>query len=72
MEVAVSAPPGSGQGEGPPGLRLGSHAGFSDVSRSFEPNSGPACAQGRLRHAVLCEAREEPFERLLPDLVVDL
>ena len=44
----------------------------SDVSRSFETNSGLACAEGRLRHAVLCEAWEEPFERPLPDLVVDL
>ena len=44
----------------------------SDVSRSFETNSGLACAEGRLSHAVLCEAREEPFERPLPDLVVDL
>ena len=25
-----------------------------------------------LRHAVLCETGEEPFERPLPDLVVDL
>ena len=44
----------------------------SNVSRSFEPNSGLACAEGRLRHAVFCEAREEPCERPLPDLVVDL
>ena len=43
-----------------------------DVSRSFEPNSGLACAEGRLCHAVLCETREEPFERPLSDLVVDL
>ena len=31
----------------------------SDVQRSFEHNSGLASADGRLRHAVLCEAREE-------------
>ena len=43
----------------------------SDVSRSFEPNSGLACAEGPLRHAVLCETREEEFERPLPDLIVD-
>ena len=41
------------------------------VLRSFEHNSRLACAEGRLRHAVLCETREEPFERPLPDLVVD-
>ena len=34
----------------------------SDVPRSFEPNSRQA------RHAVLCEAREEPFERQVPTL----
>ena len=28
----------------------------SDVSRSFEPNSRLACAVGRLRHALFCEA----------------
>ena len=43
----------------------------SDVSRTFEPNSGLACAEGRLRHVVLRETREEPPERPLPDLVVD-
>ena len=43
-----------------------------DVSRSFVPDSGLASAEGRLCHAVLCETREEPFERPLPDLVVDL
>ena len=42
------------------------------VSRSFEPNSGLACAEGRLRHAVLCETREEPSERPPTDFVVDL
>ena len=42
------------------------------MSRALlNPDSGLACAEGRLRHAVLCEAREEPFERPLPDLVVD-
>ena len=43
----------------------------SDVPRSFEPNSRLACAEGCLCHAVLCETREEPFKRPLPDLVVD-
>ena len=43
----------------------------SDVPRPFEPNSGLASAEGRLRHPVLCEAREEPIERPLPDLVID-
>ena len=37
----------------------------SDVSSSFEPNSRQASAEGRLCHAVLCETREEPFERQL-------
>ena len=67
-----------------PKLRLGSFSGCavcdessqvcksSNVSRSCEPNSGLACAEGRLRHAVLCEAQEEPFERPLPHLVADL
>ena len=40
----------------------------SDVSRSLEPNSGLACTEGCLCHAVLRETREEPFERPLPDL----
>ena len=44
----------------------------SDVSRSVGPDSGLASNECCLRHTVLCEAREEPFERLLPDLVVDL
>ena len=44
----------------------------SVVWRSFEPNSGLASAEGRLCHAVLCETREEPVERPLPDLVIDL
>ena len=44
----------------------------SDVSRSFEPNAGLACAEGRLSHAVLCETLEELFERPLPNLVIDL
>ena len=39
--------------------------------RSFEPSSRLACAEGRLRHVALCEAPEEPFERPLPDLVID-
>ena len=43
----------------------------SGVPRSFEPNSGLACAEGRLRHAILCEDREDLLERPLPDLVVD-
>ena len=43
----------------------------SDVSRSFEPISRLAGAEGCLCHAVLREAQEEPFERRLPDLVVD-
>ena len=43
----------------------------SDVSRSFEPNSGLTCAEGRLCHAVLCDAQEGPFERPLPDLVME-
>ena len=43
----------------------------SDVSRSFEPDSGLAITELCLRHAVLGEAREEPFERPQPDLVVD-
>ena len=37
----------------------------------FEPNSGLDCAEGRLCRAVLCETREEPFQRPLPDLVAD-
>ena len=45
--------------------------GSCDVSRSFEPKSRLARTQGCLRHAVLCEAPEEPFERP-DDLVVDL
>ena len=44
----------------------------SDVPRSFELNSRLASAEGRLCHAVLCETQEAPFERPLPDLVVDL
>ena len=32
----------------------------------------PAGAEGRLCRDVLCETREEPFERPLPDLVVDV
>ena len=43
----------------------------SDVSRSLEPNSGLACTEGCLCRAVLREARGEPIERPLPDLVVD-
>ena len=43
----------------------------SDVSRSLEPNSGLACIEGCLCRAVRRETREEPFERPLPDLVVD-
>ena len=43
----------------------------SVVSRSLEPNSGLACTEGCLCHAVLREPREEPFEGPLPDLVVD-
>ena len=44
----------------------------SDVSRFFEPSSRLTCTEGCLCHAVLCETWEEPFERPLPDLVVDL
>ena len=44
----------------------------SGVLRSFEPNSELASAEGRLCHAVLCETGEEPFKRLLPDLVENL
>ena len=43
----------------------------SDVSRSLEPNSGLACAEGHLCHAVLCETGEEPFEGSLPKNIVD-
>ena len=43
-----------------------------DVSRSLEPDSRLARAEGCLRRAVLRETREEPFKKPLPDLVVDL
>ena len=43
----------------------------SDVPRSFEPDSRLACAEGCLCRAVLRETTEEPFERPLPDLVID-
>ena len=43
----------------------------SDVPRSFGPNSGLAGAECRLRHPVLRDTWEEPFERPLPNLVVD-
>ena len=43
----------------------------SGVSRSLEPNPGLACIEGCVRHAVLRETREEPFERPLPDLIVN-
>ena len=42
-----------------------------DVLRSLEPDSGLACAECRLRHTVLRETREEPFERPLPKLVIN-
>ena len=41
------------------------------MSRALEPNSGLACAESCLCHAVLCETREEPLERPLPDPIVD-
>ena len=43
----------------------------SDVPRPLEPKSGLACTEGCLCCAVLCETREEPFERPLPDFVMD-
>ena len=43
----------------------------SDVPCSFEPNSGLAGAESCLCHAVLRETWEEPFERPLPNLIVD-
>ena len=42
-----------------------------DVSRSFVPDSGLASTEIRLRHTVLRETWEEPFERPLPNLIVD-
>ena len=42
-----------------------------DVSRSLEPDSWLARTEGCLRHAVLRETQEEPFEGPLPDLIVD-
>ena len=43
-----------------------------DVSRSCVPYFRLACAERCLRHTVLRETREEPFERTVPNLVVDL
>ena len=43
----------------------------SDVPRSFEPNFVLACTEGCFRHAVFRETREEPFERPLPNLIID-
>ena len=40
-----------------------------DVSRSSVSDSGLACAECGLRHTVLREAWEEPFERPPPNLV---
>ena len=42
-----------------------------DVSRSFESDSGLASTERCLYHAVLRETREEPFERPVPNLVID-
>ena len=42
----------------------------SDVSRSLEPNSRLASTEGCLCHTVR-ETREEPFERPLPNLIID-
>ena len=52
-------------------MRTPKRAGAAMFRAPLRPNSGLACAEGRLRHAVLCEAREEPFEGPLPDLVMD-
>ena len=74
------------QGEGPPRTCVPDHTQdmggvaamrapkvcrSSDAPRSLEPNSGLPCTEGCLCHAVLREAREEPLERPLPDLIVD-
>ena len=42
-----------------------------DVSRSLVTDSGLACAECGSRHTVFRGTREEPFERPLPNLVVD-
>ena len=42
-----------------------------DVSRSLEPDSWLARTEGCLRHAVLRETGEEPFEGPLPILIVN-
>ena len=52
-------------------MRAPTCAGAARSRALLNPIPDWACAEGRLRHAVLCEAREEPFERPLPDLVVD-
>ena len=54
------------------GMRAPRCARSSDVSRSFEPDSGLASTECRLRHTVLRETWEEAFERLLPNLVLGL
>ena len=41
-----------------------------DVSRSLVADSGLACAECGLRHAVLRETGEKPFKRPLSNLVV--
>ena len=41
-----------------------------NVSRSFVSNSGLACAESGLYHAVFRETREERLERSLSDLIV--
>ena len=43
----------------------------SGVSRSLEPDSGLARTEGCLRHAVLRETGEEPFEGPLSNFIVD-
>ena len=51
---------------------MGSHMNrSSDVSRSFEPDSRLARTEGCLRHAVLRETGEEPFEGPLPNFIVN-
>ena len=42
-----------------------------DVSRPCVPDSALASTECRLRHTVFRETWEDPFERLLPNLVVD-
>ena len=43
----------------------------SDVSRSLEPDSRLARTEGCLRHAVLREIGEVPFEGPLPNFIVN-